>query len=111
MSFIERANRAVALFQYNDSRQQRRARERAAKKEAPRPPKRPGRYARWRLKHKITGKEIADAIDLLMTGPRAQTPTYRAIRKMIFRLRRGDRPGAFGWSPWRSAPTCRRRDK
>lgn len=48
-------------------------------------------------------QQFSIAEGLLMTGPKSQPPTFRAIRKMIGRLRRGDKPGSNGWSPWRSA--------
>lgn len=44
------------------------------------------------------------ARELLMSGPRTTPPKFRAIRKMMGRLRRGDKTGPHGWSPWRSAP-------
>lgn len=85
------------------TRQQRRHAERQSVKKAPVPPKRPGRWSRWLVVNKVTGTELADAREALMSGPRAQQPTWRAVRKMIARFRNGELPGDFGWSPWRSA--------
>lgn len=44
------------------------------------------------------------ARQLLMSGPKATPPTFRAVVKMMGRLKRGDKPGPHGWSSWRDAP-------
>lgn len=59
----------------------------------------------WFTANKVSGLEYTLARDLLMTGPRATPPTFRAIRKMIGRLRRGDKADKpTGYGSWRAAP-------
>lgn len=46
--------------------------------------------AKWLSDNKFTAKEYDMCRTLLMTGPRAQHPTWRAIRKTLGRWKRGD---------------------
>lgn len=57
----------------------------------------------WFRANNVTGIEYITAKSLLMSGPKATPPTFRAVRKMIGRLRRGDKPGPNGYNSWRSA--------
>lgn len=58
---------------------------------------------KWLKENGFQPGQYALARDLLMTGPRATPPTWRAIRKMLARLRRGDKPGYNGWGSWCAA--------
>lgn len=57
----------------------------------------------WFKVNQVSGMEYMLAKSLLMTGPKATPPTFRAVRKMIGRLRRGDKPGTHGYGSWRAA--------
>lgn len=61
-------------------------------------------HHRWLQANNVTGKELFEALSLL-SNPGGTRPSGRAVRKMIGRLRRGDKPREnLGWSPWREAP-------
>ena len=62
-----------------------------------------GRMNRWLRDNKFTGLQVEVARTLLMSGPRAQAPSWRAIRKTLGRLRRNDKPGPHGYGSWRDA--------
>lgn len=49
-------------------------------------------------------RALSLARSLLMTGPRAQPPTYRAMRKTALRILRGRTPLLAGHKSWRSFP-------
>ena len=57
----------------------------------------------WLRANNLDGRHYALARSLLMSGPKATPPTFRAIRKMIGRLHRGDKPGPNGYGSWRAA--------
>ncbi len=50
------------------------------------------------------GQKYALAEAILMTGPRAQKPTHRAVLKTMGRLKRGEVVGSRTWGSWRDAP-------
>jgi hypothetical protein len=49
-----------------------------------------GKRQRWLRANGVSGAQVEVARLMLMTGERAQHPTWRAVRKMIGRLRRKD---------------------
>lgn len=63
--------------------------------------------ARWLHDNKIPLTDYYLARAMLMTGPRAQEPSWKAIRKTIGRIKRGDLARAIKnkttLGPWRAA--------
>lgn len=69
------------------TRQQWRAERRASEKAArPKRPVRVGKHARFFEANKEIATFYTAALDLLMTGPRAQRPTWRVIVKTMRRI-------------------------
>lgn len=61
-----------------------------------------GKRRKWMRNNKITQQQFDIAEGLLMTGPRSQRPTFRAIQKMLGILRSKIKPGPHGYRPWRA---------
>lgn len=61
-----------------------------------------GKRARWMAANKVSPAMVNIARGLLMTSPRAQEPSWRAITKMVGILKLNIKPGAHGYRPWRS---------
>lgn len=57
-------------------------------------------YYATHARHGFTNKEIGDALAVLMSGPKATRPTWRALRKTILRIRSGLSVSRGGWRGW-----------
>jgi hypothetical protein len=51
-------------------------------------------------RHGFTNKQIGEALAVLMSGPKATRPTWRAVRKTILRIRAGLNVSKGGWRRW-----------
>jgi len=58
---------------------------------------------KWLHANQFVASDWTMAEGMLMSSPRAQRPSGRAVKKMLGRLMRGDEPAAHGWSSWRKA--------
>lgn len=53
-----------------------------------------------RLRRGFTAKQVGEALGVLMSGPKATRPTWRALRKTILRMKKGLSVSGGGWRKW-----------